>query len=289
MAPPTYFFPKVSAAELVRGDKLNDEVLRARKLAFTFHDLASVREDCFVQETVGTGPGDHAGTFLMAMPTDGKKPARTGYYPDQQEWQEFVEGEHSYWACIDRDMPPTPEDLVRKNPLEADAYPVRLRGHKWLIPVIRDPNGGTGLPYDWLVGPDGEVAEQVQRRHHRLWTEWAGVVDLFFDPARPQANVFQIAPAEAVKRCLQLLGLRYRVGRAEQNLMHLVDSGNFFSILAAGVNLWAFWDTYMEAQKHEDAKKNGDDSPRPGPKPDAPGTGPGPGGAPPPTEPAAES
>lgn len=286
MAPPTYFFPKVSAAELVQQGKLNHEVLRARKLDYTFHDVTSVREDCFVQETVGTGPGGHAGTFFMAMPTNGRKPARTGYYPDQQEWQEF---DCTYWACIDRDMPPTPDDLVRKNPLEADVYPVKLLGHEWLVPIIRDPNGGTGLPRDWLMGADGEVDEQVQRQYHLLWTEWAGVVDLFFDPGRPDANVFQITPAEAVKRCLQLLGLRYRIDRAEQNLMHLIDSGNFFPILAAGVNLWAFWDVYVDAQKDEDAKKNGDDSPRPEPKPDGPDTEPGPEAAPPPTGPAGES
>jgi len=272
MAPPTYFFPKISKHQLVRDHKLAGEILRPLRLDRTFADIQIVEADCYVEETVTKGPGDQPGTFLMAMPVKHAPPTRTGYYPDHQDWTEFHEGDQSFWACLDKHQPPTPAELARKGAQQFDGYWTELGAlnQKWLVPVIRDLSGGSGLPKDWILGSDGQVREEIQTAYRELWTEFAGVVDLFLSPDDAEGrNLLSLDPAEALKWCIQALSLNYRVGRVEQNLLRLIGSENWFRVLAAAVDLWTFWDVYHAAT----AKKNA--SPAQAPKPELQSIAPG--------------
>lgn len=274
MAPPIYFFPKVTKTQLVVNDKLNPEVLAPRKLATTFADVSV--SQCYVEERPGAGPGDETGTFLVAFPPNGERGPRIGYYADHQDWTEFAEGEHRFWVGIDKDQPPGPDDLARKQPIEIDGYRMELAGNEWLIPVVRDLRGGTGLPVDWLLASDGSISEEVQAVYRELWTQFAAVVDIFLNPDDTEGiGVFGLAPTEAMKWCLKALAINYRVGRAEQNLLHLINSHNYFRVLGNVVDLQTCWDVYQAAIEAKQDRKKKENPDAAEPRDESPDTGPG--------------
>lgn len=250
MAPPIYFFPKVTRAQLVRQGKLNREILVERGLARTFADVEA--EKCAYSELTGLGPGNFSGSLLCALPVDGECPIRLHYAPTLQDWHEF----DAYFVGIDKEHPPTPECLKRKD--QFNGYPIEL-GHakaKWVLPIIRDPDGGTRLPRDWTLEADGSVSETIRADYIALWEEFGEVVDLFFSPDDPgPAGVVSMDRDRAMQLCLKVLGLNYRIGRAEQNLLGLVNAETWVTILAASVDVYTFWAIYQETQ---DKKKRRD-------------------------------
>jgi hypothetical protein len=236
MAPPLYFFAKTQAARLAPAGKLARSLLASRGLDQVLADVEGP-EHCVVDEIMGAGPGGQSGTILSAMPVAGPVPVRIGYYPEFQTWQEVGE---NLWMGLDKEYPPTPEDLARR--AQFDGY--RING--WLVPVLRDPKGGTHLPSRWRYQGD-EVVEEVRLEYLGLWQRWAEVAGLFFDADAPEAETMPLT--RRVDLCLEVLGLNYRVGRFEQNLLDVVEPDNWISILMASVDLPGFRDVFEQVTK----------------------------------------
>ena len=276
MAPPLYFFPGVVKTELVKGDQLSPEVLRARGLVETFADIDSAGRDCSIEEPPGAGPGNNAGTFLTAMPASGRKHARIGPGKDRHDWTEFHHQGAAYWVGLDKLEPPTPDDLARKD--QVTGYEIEIGGRAWKIPVIRNPDAGTGLRRHWEMAEDGSCREAIVEAYRKLWDDFAAVVDVFYadDPAAGQR--FSMPAADALKWCLAVLSVNYRFGRAEQNTMHVVGSDNWANILALAVDVPTFYSVYLEAQEGKKKEtldpetKDASPDTEPGPPADSPGT-----------------
>jgi hypothetical protein len=178
---------------------------------------------------------------------------RLGYYPEFQEWTEFSGTGGPVWVGLDREHPVTAADLARCK--QFNGHAIELAGQQWTVPILRDPLGGTALPRDWMVGEDGQVSEKIKASYVELWDGFASVVDLFYSPDDPSpAGAFRLDRSEAMRRCLQVLGLNYRVGRFEQNLLNIIDADNWSSVLAAAVDLWTFWEVYRQSQEKKSAR-----------------------------------
>jgi hypothetical protein len=255
--------------------KLTSQFLDRFSLSLAFADLGSVAEDTFLSPiSTATGPGGHTGVLFCALPSNGDKPERLGYYPDLQNWEEVEENGQTFWVGTDRDQPIRPADLMRKTVISG--YVCDLPGGKWSIPVIRDHEGATTLPKDWRWDGSGQVTEVVQATYRDLWDEFAGVVDLYFGENEETPGVLSLEPSEAMLRCAQVLGINYRFGRVEQNLMGVISSTTWMTILTCAVDLPTFWDVFDAIQKGKQ-KKSGDDSDQE-PKGESPDTSLGPPG-----------
>jgi hypothetical protein len=281
MPVPLYFLPKVTQCQLNPEGKLNRSLLASRGLGDQFADVLTVPQDAALFELAGVGPGGNSGCILSALPPSKEPPLRTGFYPDFQRWTEFEGPGGPVWIGLDTEHPTTAADLAR--PKQFDGHTIELGGQQWTIPIIRDPLGGTSLPRDWIVGNDGLVAERIKETYVDLWSGFTSVVDLFYNPADPApAGAFRCDRSEAMRRCLQAIGLNYRVGRFEQNLLSIVDAENWSSVLAAAVDLYTFWEVYRQAQeKKRDrdaaillASRQGPTDAPSGPPEDSPVTGP---------------
>lgn len=288
MPPPNYFFPNRTAAELKEHDRLNTEALQPYGLAGVWADVRSVQADCTLVDLTGAGPGGAGGCLLCCHRPDGQKPPRVGrYQPEHQVWTAVQQGESCYWVGLDKHLPTGPDDVVRKGPNPFDrGYWIELAGRKWFIPVIRDCESGSGLPQDWALEADGTVSTTIQASYRDLWTEFAAVVDLVFDPAnREGGETFAVEPGEAMRRCLQALKLRYRIDRGLLNALGLINSHTWFGVLGAMVDLPLFWDVWLAAQDDR-TKKNSPDPDR-APAAGSPATAPGGPAAAPTTDPPA--
>jgi hypothetical protein len=271
MAPPLYFFPRLAARQVVAENTLAPDVFGPRGLTRTFADITDPQNECYCSDLQGTGPGGNAGCVFRAWPTNGDRPTRTGYCPenDLQTWTRFSNGENAeFWVGLDNALPPAPEDLARKS--HAPGYTLRLGPLDLVVPVVRDPDGGTGLPRKWILEASGDVAEEVEDAYRDLWETFAGVVDLFYSPDDPSpAGLFNIDRREAMERSLQALAINYRIGRPEQNLLGLVNAENWPAILGATVD----WRTYFAV--FEDAQQKKMDRDSRGTRPESSGTSPG--------------
>ena len=285
MAPPIYFFPKTTKAQLVIDGRLSPEILGRYRLDRTFADVGAVADDAVLLELSGPGPGGESGCLFFALSAGGERPVRIDYQPEFQTWRRMAVTPDLYvYLGIDKEHPVTPKDLVRKSLFRG--YAIELAGQTWEIPVIRNPEGGSTLPRDWVIEVDGDVTEAVQAQYLELWTEFVGVVDLFFSADDPSpAGTFVLDRAEAIRRAIDVLAVNYRFGRLEQNLLRLVNPQTWASILSAAVDLATFWDVYqrVQAEKQGRLKKTPDttgearpESPAtsPGSKEDSPDTGP---------------
>lgn len=292
MAPPLYFFPKLTRAQLAPEGRLSPAIVaQYGDLARTLADVVDLRRDASLAELTGAGPGGHSGSILCALPVDHEPPPRLGYAPQFQTWTRVACGlaaEAELWVGVDTEHPVTAADLRRRK--QFNGYEVDVAGEKWTVPVVRDPQGGSGLPRDFVYDDGGKIQERIKGEYLALWEKFARAVWLFFDPAGPWP--WRIDLAEGVDLCLAALALNYRVGRVEQNLLGLIDSDTWVSILAAAVDYPTFRDLAELATAQKKTAQAADRSTisREIPASDAStATSPGPGDGSPDTGPAGES
>jgi len=281
MAPPIYFLPKAARADLCPGGRrLLRPKLAELDLVRQLGDIRDARAELWLLDLTTRGPGGHSGLLLCALPFEQPPPPRLDYAPDFQTWTQLGEG---LWAGLDNERTPTPADLRRRRPL-LEGYSVPIAGTTWSVPVIRDPYGASGLPCDWHYTAEGEVEEKIRPEFREFWEKTADVADLFYG-TDPDAKAARLADRPwIVERCLDALALNYRVGRYEQNLLGLVASDTWASILGATVD----WLTFRGVTEEHNAKKNAPDTPE-GSNPESTATAPGPPDASPATGPAAAS
>lgn len=255
MAPPLYFFARRQLGDVVRDGKLLPSLLHECKLDATFGDIAAAGQ-CAVNEITTHGPGDASGVLLTAIPASGEVPKRIGYQPDFQTWRQATKtpGGQDLWTGIDREHPPTPEDLLRANAARSTAgellpphqgYWVTLAdGNRWCVPVVRRPaivakHGDRPSEFPTDVGWDleGRFVETLKPQFQPLFDEAAGLVGLFYDDeGRPRDGNFEISVEAGLSWCLKLLGLNYRVGPHEQNLLRVIDQSNVWLVLGLAID-----------------------------------------------------
>ena len=296
MAPPLYFLPHTSAGDVAPGGRLNRQLLRDRGLDGVFADVQSPQLDCSLNALAGRGPENLPGVILCAFSSSsgGEPPRRLGYYPREQTWHACYERmkdeggrmneeklqpssfslHPSFYLGLDTASPPTPADLARKQIYRG--HRVKLAdGHEWEVPILRSPAGVTSLPRSMSWDAAGSFELRVKRDYVAAWDASEATMRLFYEPGSDRT----IDLEEACLRGLEALAINYRVGRAEQSILGLIDSTNWEEVLLASVD-GPTVTAYLTAQK-----KNTPSPPIPG----SPSSTPGERASPPPIAPAAES
>lgn len=231
MAQPLYFLPDLNRAQVFAGSKLARSIIKPRGLLDAFGDCLGLNQ-AGVCDVAGRGPGGLSGVIVHYQSPVTDIPGRIGYYPDEQEWHQCSDG---LWIGLSTTSPVTPADLQR--PLFHQGYAWTLAdGNEWTVPVVRRPDGSTGLPCDMVWDSDGNVQTPIKRAYQRYWDESEIVSDYVFGTDKDGELTLQRALTLAV----QALGLNYRYGRHEQNVLRLVDTVNWNTVLALSVDFPKF-------------------------------------------------
>lgn len=251
MAAPLYFFPRKTLSDVVdvQADRFRPPVLRECGLEETFSDVTSVRAQTATNELTVKGPGGASGVLTTILPASGQCPLRTGFHPDFQTW---TQAGRELWIGTDNEHRPRPSDLLRSNSRRTGATPKPLHdghsitlgdGHDWEVPVIRRPpamaqfGSLTALPKNLGWDLDGRFVESLKPEYQAIWEDTSAICDLFFDEeGRLRDGEYQITVETALGWCLRILGLNYRLGRHEQNLLRLIDQSNVFTVLFLAVD-----------------------------------------------------
>lgn len=253
MAAPLYFFPRKQLADVVdaQADRFRPSILRECGLEETFADVASVRGQTSTNELTGHGPGGASGVITTLLPASGRCPLRIGFHPDFQSWQPAVS--EMLWIGTDKEHPPKPEDLLRSGAVlidEGQILPPHAGlslelgdGHRWTVPIVRRPaiaaeagHAVTSLPMDLGWDESGRFAETIKPKYLALWNDAAEICDFYFAAAEQPRKRLELPVEKALTWALRILGLNYRYGRHEQNLLRAVDKTNIFTLLGLAVD-----------------------------------------------------
>ncbi len=240
MAPPLFFLPRCD-------EPLSRGLLQARGLHKLLAD-ARLDYDMTLLNVSKIGPGGLPGKILSVQTADGRVPDLLGYYPEQQEWQPVGHGDQ-VWIGFDRERPPTPADLVRREVIRGHAIAISDK-HSVEVPVIRREDGSTHLPQKYMKGPEG-WRQEVRAEWKPLWEATGPIVDYLFD------QVGELSVAAACEFAVRVLSVNYRFDAELQNRLEWLGSDVLVKILAAAcdIPLVAAFDNVPSDLVDESAKK----------------------------------
>ena len=253
MAAPLYFFARRSLADVVGDDRLRPALLNECGLALTLADVKSVRRQTSLFDITTKGPGGASGVFLYVFGPDREAPKRCNFQPQFQAWREMLPAA-GLWIGQDLEEPIRPRDLVREGgSTSIDGAPnvphrgweIELAdGNRYTVPIVRRPAAVakygrpiTNLPEDIGWDADGRFVQTVKREYAQIWEDVGKLCDLFFDAdGEHRRGEFELSVEDALRWAIRILALNYRYDAHLQNLLHLVDKTNVFTILGLAVD-----------------------------------------------------
>ncbi len=244
MSAPLYFLPGIYRKDLVNGPRLSASILAGRGLLGIFGDLENLQTELSLVELTSAGPGGTSGTLLIPLVPGTEPPLRIGYYPTQQDWHN--QGDQ-FWIGLDRESPPTPEDLRRRHVVAH--YSMTLGdGHEWLIPVLRRPDGSSELPAAFAFDAAGQLSQRVRPAYRELWEEAGELAEWFVS-----GHLHELAKTDMprlVDWCVRILAVNYRFDRVLQSLLGVVGTDDWLTLLAYAID----WFVYLQLHPQEAAE-----------------------------------
>ncbi len=193
------------------------------------------------------GPGGKPGTIVMI----GQDPAKTDYRPEKQEWREQT----GFWIGHWIDEKIQRSDLARAEQL--GGHPVILEdGQAWSCPIARswieldgELRWYSPLPRRLVLKEGKWESGEVVAKYARLWGLAERFERSFYEaPQRAGEGAegkdvqIELDFQDAVAAAVEVLGVNYRVGPAEVEILGILTDQNVYKILQALID----WPTHAE-------------------------------------------
>ena len=161
---------------------------------------------------------------------DGMPPERLAVSSDSILWERWgsvaVNGEDCpVWVGVWPDWRPGPDDLAKELDDRIPTVPVRLRdGNLWQAPKVVDVDGTCLLPKIYKITDEGMTSE-IPRESRQL----AGMARRMLGALLVQAGIAEadgiepLTEAELASLVLRTIGMVYRLGAPEVNLLELFE------------------------------------------------------------------
>ena len=171
------------------------------------------------------GPDGSSGQLIIVTPPSGiPEPFRIGYYRDEQTWIEAK----GCWIGYFNEHLPTPEDLSREFLVSGEEH-ILGDGNVWICPIIRR-RGIMALPSSWGVDPKtGDFRAKILPEYDSAWE----VARIAWDVIAGRET---LKLSQALKLCVDAVGINYRIGPVESSLLQLFDNTNFEKVLGAAID-----------------------------------------------------
>lgn len=211
-----YFFRGRSPDDVARGEELNHNLLAEYGLAEVLADVRKVPAHAAVSN-VGSnaGPGGSCGTVLTINSKYTGAPHLVGNWPDRQHWM-AADPEKGLWIGVLKHELPRPEELERFSVIYGPEV-IDPQHYAWRIPIARlvaqQMPYGT-LPQSYRFSADGEPQPVLDKAYEWLWQLAGEIKDYYAADGKSKPHGW------IVKQVARLLGVNYRVGIHELNLLH---------------------------------------------------------------------
>jgi len=225
-----YFLPRIPKERVAIGDELDRDVLAAAGLADVLADVRRVPVHAsvsYVHDSVG--PGQQPGTVITPV-SKHRGVGPIGNLPDRQTWRPIGDGKQAWVGALTKE-PPTPLDLERWQPI-GGLKVLDPASYEWLVPVARAANIGMPygtLPQSYTFDAAGEPVPSLLPAYAWLWELGGQIRDWYASQHPPEGE--GITPEQRaahraqplawlIKAAARVLGVNYRCGLAELNLLH---------------------------------------------------------------------
>jgi hypothetical protein len=151
-----------------------------------------------------------------------------------------------YWVGCDPESPPSPPDVARQTICHGYAIDDQA-GRKWTIPVARSPiDGNVSLPADFVFDLQSGTAKATTKTEFDWLWELTGLLhEHWHGPA-------QMTPAALAAASIQILGVNYRIGPAEANLLQRIGCPLIDNSTAQLITLYCLDNPLLEEQKKKE-------------------------------------
>lgn len=190
--------------------------------------LSQIVEDTVAEtrEVIG-GPGGQAGVCVVFRRADSES-VRVAYDGAAQHWEECAGG--AYWIGYWRDVVPGPQDLARD--VQVAGHLVELAdGREWIIPLVRQFDGGTAVPQVIKFRADGSVEHDINPKYSEFYSRgmqvWESVA---------QDNKWGPSEEWILDTAIEALTVNYHVGKWEVSALGLLDTRNTTLVVQAIVD-----------------------------------------------------
>lgn len=182
-----------------------------------------------------------------------------GFYPDKQRWDRFALDVPEHWIGTYIDAQPDPKDLERDEMIAG--HRVKLRdGNDWLVPSARSFAGGTSLPQDLMLGPDGKLVGEISAEYRGLFDRASDLAasvyrDYTEEEMAADTIIVEMEPEDMFRLAVDALAVNYRVSIEEVNHLRLLNSPAMHAVLRALVDFPTFVELAKELAAQDDRKK----------------------------------
>lgn len=246
-----YFFKNRRVDEIARGEELDVALLTHYGLHETLADVRKVPLHATLSN-VGSnaGPGNSCGALLViGSKYTGAPDIVTITHPkDLQKWV-CVNEEKGLWLGVLKADPPRPQDLERFKVIGGGTV-TDPQHYEWTLPVARALAHGMPygtLPQSYRFDEQGEPQPVLDKAYEWLWNLAGEVKDWYVasdsENRRPHAWL--------VKTAAKLLGVNYRVGIPELNLLQEVGRSVLHQQTVGAICQACYgWEVLEEAKKN---------------------------------------
>lgn len=172
----------------------------------------------------GAGPVAGGGLFIVCGEWDNK-----WKYSDDPEKQIWLKA-GAYWVGMETALPPGPEDLVRGDEFENEYYVPLSDGNKWTVPTV------DGLPRYLGLDDSGEYVHKVKPRYRPMLAKAEKILAWYQSQRGYTDQTHELLETEAREICADVLGLKYRIGPFEMDLLGLPTTADRQAILQYFIN-----------------------------------------------------
>ena len=184
------------------------------------------------------GPTKKSGAIIVIKSSNPEaKTPQVGYFPEKQDWQESMS--KKFWIGKEKENPPKPIDLQRKELI--DGHLTRLEdGNECLVPAARIFPQGTTLPQSLILGPNGELVQEILPKFAQLGKK---ADELWIEFQREQGMLPKENAAEPIGLkarwdiAIAALAVNYKIGQDEVSFLRILTTENLSRILAAIIDI----------------------------------------------------
>lgn len=247
-----YFFPHTTVDQLL--DTTDEKRVRVRREFLERFGLEWTWRDVTLQEhlsyqTLREGIGEQCralGMLVVPYPQ-----GQVAALAKRQEWHCIDDGR--YWVGTDPQHPDTPERLQRKGLTNGYFFAAYEELPRLVVPIVRSPQPSqVTMRQDVYLDRNAKLHYKPKAAEQWLWEGVGRAWDLLHGDSGDGSPEPLTIENGGLQLAVDLLGVNYRYGRAEQQVLGWLDNQNWIEVLYLACDLPLIREY---RQREEDKKK----------------------------------
>jgi hypothetical protein len=232
-----YFFPHTTVDDLLDQTdatrvRIKRDFLQRYGLDYVWRDVTRLEHISYQLMPNGIGSECAAmGVLVVAFPQ-----GQVAMRHPRQDWHQIDDGK--YWVATDPQHPDTPERLQRKTTTDGYYFNAYDEIKPLIVPVVRSPRQSKiTMRQSVYTDQNGQVHYKPKQCDQWLWNGVGRAWNLINNISNDDSPEPLTIENGGLQLAVDLLGVNYRYGRAEQQVLGWLDNQNWIDVLYLACDL----------------------------------------------------